>query len=303
VAVVMGQAADELTVAERLRSQTGTLTPAERRVARTLLADYPVGGLEPVAKLAAAAGVSAPTVLRLISKLSFDSYVEFQQSLKAEVGARMSSPLEMHAERPGDHGGALDRTERVLCGGIQSSFARLPPAEFEQAVRLLSDSRRGVMLIGGRFSSMLAEYLAAHLRILRPGVRLVSGAAADRTSSVLDAGPRDVLAAFDYRRYQRDTVRLAGAAKEQGATVIAFTDPYLSPLSAFADVILTSSVASASPFDAATPALALVEALITALVDQMGDAPRERMSRYDALHGGAVDGTNGEPAMWPEARQ
>lgn len=77
----------------------------------------------------------------------------------------------------------------------------------------------------------------------------------------------------------------------------------LRPLSAFADVILTPSVASASPFDAATPAMALVEALITALVDQMGDAPRERMSRYDALHGGAVDGTNGEPAMWPEARQ
>lgn len=300
----MGQAAGDLTVAERLRSQTGTLTPAERRVARTLLADYPVGGLEPVARLAAASGVSAPTVLRLTSKLSFDSYVEFQQSLKAEVGARMSSPLEMHAERPGDdHGGALDRTERVLCEGIRSSFARLPPAEFKQAVRLLSDPRRGVMLIGGRFSSMLAEYLAAHLRILRPGVRLVTGAGADRTSSVLDAGPRDVLAAFDYRRYQRDTVRLAGAAKEQGATVIAFTDPYLSPLSAFADVILTSSVASASPFDAATPALALVEALIAALVDQMGDAPRERMSRYDALHGGAVDGTDGEPAMWPEARQ
>jgi DNA-binding MurR/RpiR family transcriptional regulator len=303
VAVVMS-GPDELTVAERLRSQTGAFTPAERRVARRILADYPVAGLEPVAKLAAASDVSAPTVLRLISKLSFDSYAEFQQSLKTEVGARMSSPLEMHAELPGsDRGGALDRTERVLCEGIQSSFARLPPAEFEQAVRLLADPRRGVLLIGGRFSSMLAEYLAAHLRILRPGARLVSGAGADRTSSLLDIGPRDVLVAFDYRRYQRDTVRLARAAKDQGATVIAFTDPYLSPLSAFADVILTSSVASPSPFDAATPAMALVEALIAALVDQMGGAPRERMSRYDALHGGAVDGMDGGPAIWPEARQ
>jgi DNA-binding MurR/RpiR family transcriptional regulator len=159
------------------------------------------------------------------------------------------------------------------------------------------------MLIGGRFSSMLADYLAAHLRILRPGVRLVSGAGTDRTSAVLDVAPRDVLAAFDYRRYQHDTVRLAAAAKEQGATVVAFTDPYLSPLSAFADVILTSSVASASPFDAATPALALVEALIAALVDRMGDALRERMSRYDVLHAGAVDGADGGPLMWPEPRQ
>lgn len=294
----------ELTVAERLRSQISTLTPAERRVARTLLANYPVRGLEPAAKLAAASGVSAPTVLRLITKLSFASYTDFQQSLKTEVSVRMSSPLEMHADRARQRqAGALASTEELLCEGIHASFARLPPAEFEQAVRLLSDPRRGVMLIGGRFSSMLAEYLAAHLRILRPGVRLVSGAGTDRTSSVLDVRRRDVLVAFDYRRYQRDTTRLAGAAKDQGAIVIAFTDPYLSPLSAFADVILTSSVASASPFDAATPALALVEALIAALVDRMGDALRERMSRYDVLHAGAVDGADGGPAIWPEARQ
>ena len=300
----MNGTAGEVTVAERVRSRIAALTPAERRAARTLLAGYPVRGLEPVAKLAAASGVSAPTVLRLISKLGFDSYTEFQQSLKAEVGARMSSPLEMHAGRAGTDGeGALDRTERLLCDGIHASFARLPPAEFEHAVRLLSDTRRGVTLIGGRFSSMLADYLAAHLRILRPGVRLVSGSGTDRTSSVLDIRPRDVLVAFDYRRYQRDTVRLARAAKEQGATVIAFTDPYLSPLSAFADVMLTTSVASASPFDTATPALALAEAVIAALVDRMGGALSERMGRYDALHGGAVDGTDGGPAMWPEARQ
>jgi hypothetical protein len=35
----------------------------------------------------------------------------------------------------------------------------------------------------------------------------------------------------------------------------------------------------------------------------MGDALRERMSRYDVLHAGAVDGADGGPAMWPEPRQ
>ena len=56
----------EVTVAERLRLRLGELTHAERKVARALMADYPVGGLEPVAKLAAAAGVSPPTVIRLV---------------------------------------------------------------------------------------------------------------------------------------------------------------------------------------------------------------------------------------------
>jgi DNA-binding MurR/RpiR family transcriptional regulator len=284
------QADGLVTVAERLALRLPDLTPSERKVARALLAQYPVLGLEPVAKLAAAAGVSAPTVVRLVSKLSFDSYASFQQSLKSEVSARLSSPLAMHAERAADQpGDALDRAERLFCDGIRSSFARLPRSEFDQAVRLLADVRRSVTLIGGRFSSMLAEYLAAHLRVLRSGVQVVSAAGADRTSALLDVGRRDVLVAFDYRRYQHDTVRLAVLAKRQGATLVAFTDPYLSPLAAHADVILTSSVQSPSPFDALTPAIALVEAVITALVAVLGNGPLERMARYDALYAGTVD--------------
>jgi DNA-binding MurR/RpiR family transcriptional regulator len=286
------QAASDLTVAERLQLRIGELTPAERKVARVLLADYPVRGLEPIAKLAADAGVSAPTVVRLVSKLEFDSYSLFQQSLKAEVSARLSSLLEMQAGRAAagdDPDSALGRAEQLLCAGIRSSFARLPRAEFEQAVRLLADTRRAVTLIGGRFSSMLAEYLAAQLRILRPGVRVIPAAGPDRFSSLLDIGRRDVFVAFDYRRYQNDTVRLAVTAKRQGAVLITFTDPYLSPLAAHADVILTTSVQSPSVFDALTPAVALVEALIAALADRLGSGPLARMARYDELSAGAVE--------------
>jgi DNA-binding MurR/RpiR family transcriptional regulator len=273
-----------VTVAERLA--VAGLTPAERKVARVLLADYPVRGLEPVARLAAEAGVSAPTVIRLVTKLEFDSYGDFQQALKSEVSARLSSPISMYSG--GGGADAVSRSEQVLCSGISSSFARLPRAEFDQAVKLLADPRRGVTLIGGRFSSMLAEYLAAHLRILRSNVRVVTSF--DRVSAMLDVGRGDVLVAFDYRRYQHDTVRLAMIAKRQGATLIAFTDPYLSPLAAQADVILTTSVASPSPFDALTPAVALVETVVAALVDRLGAAPLERMASYDALFAGTVTG-------------
>jgi DNA-binding MurR/RpiR family transcriptional regulator len=279
-----------VTVAERLQQRMADLTPAERKVARVLLAGYPVSGLEPVAKLAARAGVSPPTVVRLVSKLDFDSYGGFQKSLKTEVTARLSSPLSMHAvhiqqqrveQERVQQEGVVSRSGKILSDGVSSSLGRLPRAEFDQAVKLLADSRRAVTLIGGRFSSMLADYLAAHLRILRPNVR--------GPESLLDVGRRDVLVAFDYRRYSRDTVRLAITAKQQGATLIAFTDPYLSPLSAHADVILTTSVQSPSPFDALTPALALVETIIAALVDQLGAAPLARMARYDALFAGTIE--------------
>jgi len=40
-----------------------------------------------------------------------------------------------------------------------------------------------------------------------------------------------------------------------------------------------------------------VEAMISALVDRLGDAPRSRMARYDALNGETVDGSRGEGAL------
>jgi DNA-binding MurR/RpiR family transcriptional regulator len=293
VIAIPGAFDTDVTVAERLQLRLAELTPAERKVARALMAEYPVRGLQPVAKLAAAAGVSAPTVIRLVGKLSFDSYAGFQQSLKSEVSARLSSPLTMHATRSLADGDPLSRSEQLFCDGIRTSFARLPRSEFEQVIRLLADQRRSVTMIGGRFSSMLAEYLAAHLRVLRPNVHVISSIGADRTSTLLDIGRRDVLIAFDYRRYQHDTVRAAAMAKQRGATLVAFTDPYLSPLAAHADVILTTSVQSPSPFGALTPAVALVEALVTALVDRLGDQPLERMAQYDAMYAGFVDAADG----------
>ena len=42
------------------------LSPAEKKVARSLLANYPSAGLASAAALAKAAGTSTPTVLRLV---------------------------------------------------------------------------------------------------------------------------------------------------------------------------------------------------------------------------------------------
>ena len=65
-----------------VRRDLGRLTPNEKRAAHRLLADYPVAGLETVARFGEAAGVSAPTVLRMIAKLGFASYGAFQDGLR-----------------------------------------------------------------------------------------------------------------------------------------------------------------------------------------------------------------------------
>lgn len=274
-----------VSVATITREAMGRLTNAERKAARALLSAYPVAGLETVAELAERAGVSAPTVVRFVSRLGFSGYAAFQRALMHEVHARMGSPLEQYAEKRTVPSGQelLPYAASTFVDAIQSSFAGVPASDVEHAVELLCAARLRIHVVGGRFSHVLAEYLVAHLQLLRPGVRTVPGDEFSRVSLVGDVTKEDLLVAFDYRRYDPSTVRLAQAAHRGGAKVLLLTDPFLSPISEVSEAVLPTRVDSLSPFDSLVPAFALVEALVAAVTDRLGDRGRGRVERLEGL--------------------
>ena len=89
----------EKLVADRIREALPNLPRAERRAARTVLAAYPVAGLETVARLAARARVSGPTIIRLVTRLGFEGFPSFQQALLREIDERATSPLLQYQQR------------------------------------------------------------------------------------------------------------------------------------------------------------------------------------------------------------
>ncbi|MGW3472113.1 hypothetical protein ACWDKQ_27435 [Saccharopolyspora sp. NPDC000995] len=70
-------------------------------------------------------------------------------------------------------------------------------------------------------------------------------------------------------RAGRAAVLAAGHVCQEGAALVLFTDPWLSPLVSSADIVLPASVQASSPFDSVVPALALVAAVVAALVDDL----------------------------------
>src|SRR3546814_5594240 len=101
-----------------------TLTPSEQKIARVLLADYPVSGLGTQSSLARRAGVSDPTVVRFVAKLGFDGFTEFQASLLDEVEDRLRSPLMMiEAKRPPAERGRSEEHTSELQSLMRISYA------------------------------------------------------------------------------------------------------------------------------------------------------------------------------------
>src|SRR5713226_9729997 len=275
----------ESRVGELVRHHLAGLSPAERKLARVLLASYPIAGLESVARFAERAGVSPPTVTRFITKLGFRGYPEFQEVLRHEVQNRLSSPLERYRdEEPGRGAGtlltdALDVSRRNL----QATVEQLSHHDFEEAVGLLCDVRRRVLVLGGRVSAQLARYLAGQLHLLRPGISLVDAERSAPAQQLIDLRKGDVLIVFDFRRYQADTIESARVASTQGCNVVLFTDPWLSPASAFARQVLVTSVETVGPFDSLVGATAVLEAMVAAVLNRLGPRAQSRMQSLDRL--------------------
>jgi len=273
------------SVRSLLQAKEDALTAAEKRVTAVLLANYPSAALTSISQLAGQAGVSDPTVHRLVVKLGFDGYPEFQKALLDEVDERMNSPLALlEAAAYARHMTDIEQT--VLCSAalaLGRTTEQASPADFERAVGLLADTGHAVYCCGGRASGFITSHLATHLALLRPQVRLIAPTLELAHEALIDLHAGDVLVVYDYRRYQDTVIAFARAAHERGARVVVFTDTWRSPIAQFADAVLASFVQAAAPFDTKVPALAQTEALITALVQRLPDEAKARLKQIEAL--------------------
>jgi DNA-binding MurR/RpiR family transcriptional regulator len=280
------------TIVEKLREGLDGFPATERRVAHQLLAEYPVAGLQSATDLARAVAVSAPTVLRLVGRLGFGSYMDFQRSLRDELSAQLSSPLakQPHPVRRSRSGEvplpAHAEFSNAILGNLQETFASVPPGEFAGVVQLLSDPRARIHLIGGRFTDALALYLSVQLRILRPGVRHLQEQESNWRDQLLDMGKRDVLVIFDIRRYQPSLQRLAHAAAARQVRIVLLTDQWLSPIVRVATHVLSARIAVPSVWDSSTALMALSEWLLAEVSRQGWDKSRRRIEELEQMQGG-----------------
>jgi len=288
----------ETRVGELVRQRLNDLSPAERKLARVLLASYPIAGLESVARFAERAHVSPPTVTRFITKLGFRGYPEFQETLRHEVQARLSSPLTRYrGDQPARAtDSVLSDALDVAAENLKATVDVLSHRDVNEAVEIIGDVRRRVLVLGGRVSAPLARYLAAQLHLLRPGIGLVDSERSGPAQQLIDMRKGDVLVVFDYRRYQADTIESARVAAAQGCNVILFTDPWLSPASGFARQVIVTSVDMVGPFDSLVGAMAVVEGVVAAVLSRLGPRAQSRMQSLERLRAGDVLADSDQPS-------
>ncbi len=273
------------TVADKIRGMTEQLTRSERQLADIILKNYPVSALGTITTLADTAQVSTPTVARMVQKMGYSGFPEFQAALRAELSDKISGPVARRDvwanNAPDAH--LLNRFTDAVTSNIRQTLGEIDTKTFEQACNLLGDVDRSVYIVGGRITRALADYFFLHIQVIRPKVVHIHSISNAWPHYLLDVTEGDVVVVFDIRRYENSTLRLAEAVKERGATIILFTDQWQSPISEIADIIFANRIAVPSAWDSSVTGMLLCELIIAYVQEQHWDTTKERMEELDTL--------------------
>lgn len=273
------------TVAELLQHNFENLTRAERQLSHTIMENYPVSGMGSITAVAQSAGVSTPTVARMVQKIGFKGFPEFQAALRGEVQATISDPIAKH-DTWADHapdGHIINQFTDAVIDNIRNSLGNLDINTFEQSCELLSDQERSVFVVGGRITRALADYFFLHMQVIRKDVTHIQSISNAWPHYLLDIKKDDVVVIFDVRRYENSTQKLAEMAAEKGAKIILFTDQWLSPVSKLADHCFSMKIVVPSAWDSSVTTMLLMETVIADVQTRTWSETRGRMEELEVM--------------------
>lgn len=268
----------------RIEQQAGSLSRAEKRVADWIVAHPRQAADATLAQVALECGASEPTVIRFCRRVGLSGFRE----LTIRLTEALSRPASyVHRDVSADDATA-DAATKVLDAAISSLMdmrAQLSSIPIDEAAVMLRDARQ-ITFIGLGASGHVATD-ACH-KFFRLGTPC---SAHTDTPSILQAaaiaGPGDVLVVVSHLGGWPELDRAATAARDNGAAVIALTNP-ASRLARIATVVFGwdphEDTSVFTPMSSRLAQLALLDALYVAFALSLGEVGAEKLRRSkDAL--------------------
>jgi DNA-binding MurR/RpiR family transcriptional regulator len=231
-----------VSVLVRIRAVAPSLRPAQRRVAEAVLRD-PAGTAElPIGRLAQRSETSAATVMRFCRAAGFQGYPELRLALARETGREAAADgavLSPDIDRDDSLADIVAKIAFSDAAAVHDTAATLDLDALAGAVDAVATARR-IDVYGIGASGFVGQDL--HQKLHRIGLLAFAWPdphAALTSAALLDAGC--VAIGISHTGSTVDTVDALCAARESGARTIAITNFVPSPITAHADLVLTTA--------------------------------------------------------------
>ncbi len=202
-----------------------------------------------------------------------------------EENRKLASPGDRFGARMQSNSSAVALQARLFekeSQNLADAFRRLTDdgSVVRAAAMIVAARRRFVVGTGKSFA--YANLLAADMSAGLSQVTLVDGTVVRALDVLSDVRETDVLVAFSFRRYSRQTLLIAEQFVESGGTLVAITDDAGSPLVKSAAESIVVPTSSASFADSPTAVAATIH-LLSALTTASSKGARRRLAERDRI--------------------
>lgn len=271
---------DELRTA--LQGRMDTLAAGQQRIARLLLTDPGGTAFRSISETARLAEVHQSSVVRFATIFGLKGYPALVALCRQHLAneAQLVTRFGRAQERSGTQmlNAVVDHEQQ----NILRTFTRITPEQWARTVELLAESRQ-VHVMGLRKCLPIAQLMAYLLRLVRPGVHLITPTAGSLVDELRDLHKGEVFVAISIHRYTADTVKAFHEAKKRGLKTVALTDTAASPLAAIADVTFLVDCEGVTILRSVSAFVSLVQALATGVAVHNGTRSRDELLNDEQL--------------------
>ncbi|MFS4583558.1 MurR/RpiR family transcriptional regulator [Phaeobacter sp. C3_T13_0] len=269
----------------QLKTQIDSLPPALSVAAKYIIDNPGDFGLDPIRVSATKAGVSANSLVRLATHLGFDSF----EALRSPFRSALTT------DREGGLGlGWLDRLEQTETTARHGRIARNEVNIVARSLRLMTPERitsivtvltsaRHCYVTATRASYALAYYFHYVGRMALPSLDLVPRHMGTAVDELMDIGIQDCLIAMTFAPYSSETLQALRLARNKGATLILISDSEVIAPALQPDHLLLVSDNTLHPFGGYGGAMAVLDCLLTHLIDAGGETAQDRIRTYETV--------------------
>jgi len=247
-----------------------------------------------ISVLAKEAGVNASTLSRLVRKLGFESFAEFQlvfrkhlarsshTSFYSDLAERFVDEDDETTDSAPTSLALMTQVAEEETGNIAQMLTSLDVGALDKTVNLLAKAPR-VRVYGLRQANPVANFFTYALGLLRPDVSLLGNPHHGVAHGLNEMTEEDVLVVIGAAPYTRATIAAARIAANHGMQVIAITDSHGSPLAAEATLSFIAPTSSTWYSNSMAAFLVFIEGLMAMMAGRLGRRGLVSLKRHEQL--------------------
>lgn len=247
-----------------------------------------------ISVLAKEAKVNPSTLSRLVRKLGFASFAEFQlifrkhlarsshTSFYSDLAGRFVNETAESTDLAPTSLALMTQVAEEETGNIAQMLSSLDVGALDKTVNLLAKAPR-VRVYGLRQANTVANFFAYALGLLRPDVSLLGNPHHGVAHGLNELTQEDVLVVIGAAPYTRATIAAARIAANHGMQVIAITDSHGSPLATEATLSFIAPTSSTWYSNSMAAFLVFIEGLMAMMAGRLGGRGLASLKHHEQL--------------------